>query len=98
MLLIAQASTAPAMLPATVDLHAAITKPCAAAPDEITVCAKPEDETYRLRPLDVQRFEPKPLTATTNFLGGTAGIDAEQKSFSNGSVSKQLKVALKFKF
>ncbi len=98
LLLVAQASVGLAAPDAAVDLHAAIAPLCAKVPDEITVCARPGDETYRLRPLDADRFEPKPLRATTDFLGGTAGVETKQTEFSNGSVSKQVMVKLRFKF
>ncbi len=98
MLIIAQTSLATVGDTLAVDLHAAIAPPCVVKPDEITVCGRQGDETFRLRPLPADKFEPQPLRATTNFLGGTAGIEAEQKGFSNGSVSKQAKVTLRFKF
>nr|WP_295659561.1 hypothetical protein [Polymorphobacter sp.] len=98
LLLIAQASLTTIGPAAPVDLHKAIVQPCPVTSDEVTVCGHRDDDGLRLDLRPIDKFEPQPLRATTKFLGGTAGIEGDQESFGNGSVSKRAMVKLKFKF
>lgn len=96
LLLIAQASLTTIGPAAPVDLHKAIVQPCPVTSDEVTVCGHRDDDGLRLDLRPIDKFEPRPLRATTKFLGGTAGIEGDQESF--GSVSQRAMAKFKFKF
>ena len=89
-----------ASLPApSLDLHVAVPVKCGATGDEIVVCGSPTaNEQYRLRPLPDKYVAP-PFRAETKLFGdATGGVGAQQEAFSNGQVSKQVKVTIRVPF
>lgn len=63
--------------------------------DEIVVCGDTSaDEAFRLRPIDGQKFQDKPLRAETKLGGGTIGVNGGRATV-GGFPSNRVMVTIK---
>lgn len=64
--------------------------------DEVVVCGG-QDERYRLRPIDGDKYADPPIRAETNFAGGVLGVAGAQTTV-GGFPSNRIMLNFKIKF